>query len=119
MRTLIDHIVDADLPQNQIRVEVQDGPGPGGACHVYYVSGAGFEAFVNFQKGPIKEAGVNGLTHEALLAILIDRLRSFQKGPFPSRENAIALTHLEEALMWLHQRTRDRLRRGVEGKTLA
>lgn len=49
------------------------------------------------------------------MAVQIDRLRSFQKGQYACRENAIALTHMEEALMWLQKRTRDRLARGVEG----
>jgi hypothetical protein len=55
------------------------------------------------------------VTDEALLAIQIDRLRSFQSGKFACRENAIALTHLEEAMMWLNKRTENRLARGVEG----
>ena len=70
---------------------------------------------VNFQNGPIKEIGVNGVTHEALLAIVIDRLRSFQAGPYSCRDNAIALTNLEDALMRLQRRTRERIARGVEG----
>lgn len=40
-------------------------------------------------------------SQEILLAIVIDRLRSFQSGPFSSRENALALTKCEEALHWL------------------
>lgn len=75
----------------------------------------GHATFIGFQNGPIKEAGVNGITQEALLTIVIDRLRSFQKGPFSCRENAIALTHCEEALMWLQRRTVERIKRGVEG----
>lgn len=72
-----------------------------------------------FQNGSIDEVGVNGLTSEALLFILVDRLRSFQSGPSSSRENALALTKCEEALHWLQQRTLDRMRRGVEGKSAA
>lgn len=70
-----------------------------------------------FQNGPVKEngEGVNGITHEVLLAILIDRLQGFQSGPYKNRENAVAITKLEEALMWLHKRTLDREARGVEG----
>ncbi len=68
-----------------------------------------------FQHGPIPEVGINGVTHEALLAIIADRLRGFQSSPFSCRENALALTKIEEALMWLHKRTRDREARGVEG----
>lgn len=64
---------------------------------------------------PIKEAGVNGLTHEALLAIVIDRLRSFQAGPFASTMNEQALRHIEQGLDHLQQRTRERIKRGVEG----
>lgn len=60
-------------------------------------------------------AGVNGLTHEALLAIVADRLRSFQAGPYSCKANACALTKIEEAQHWLQQRTLERMRRGVEG----
>ncbi|KVR99176.1 hypothetical protein WK29_30460 [Burkholderia vietnamiensis] len=68
-----------------------------------------------FQNGPIAEAGVNGITQEVLLAIVADRLRSFQAGPYACRENALALTKIEEAQHWLQQRTIARMRRGVEG----
>ena len=46
---------------------------------------------------------------------LLDRLRSFQAGPYACKANACALTHIEEAQHWLQQRTIDRMRRGVEG----
>lgn len=71
--------------------------------------------FIGFQNGPIKEAGVNGVTQEALMAIVIDRLRSFQAGPYSCKENSVALTHIETAMLWLQKRTRDRQARGVEG----
>jgi hypothetical protein len=70
---------------------------------------------LEFQNGPIVEMGVNGITPEALLAILIDHLWSFQEGPYKCRENAIALTKMQEAMMWLHKRTMNRMKRGVEG----
>ncbi len=106
-----------------ITITVMDEPGAGGASHVYAMdlgndsTSPGARWIVEFQNGPIKEQGVNGLSHEALIAIIIDRLRSFQAGPFSSRENALALTKLEEAMHWLHHRTRDRMLRGVEGTT--
>lgn len=131
MRKITDHIVSGDQAV-QLEIEVTDQPGAGGANHRYEVTGfdtdtnaskadhAGYEAsfsrlLILFQNGPIKEAGVNGITQEALLAIVIDRLRSFQAGPFSCRENAIALTKCEEALMWLQRRTVARIKRGVEG----
>lgn len=127
MRLLTDHIVSGDQAV-QLEVSVRDIPGQGGAHHRYLIRG--FNTSTNssegavcveedlrilFQNGPIKEVGVNGVTHEVLLAVVIDRMRSFQAGPFACRENAIALTKLEEALMWLQRRTVARIKRGVEG----
>jgi hypothetical protein len=60
----------------------------------------------------------DGTTNEDMLAVLIDRLR-FLGAKLPSRENSVAVTKLEEALMWLEKRTRDRLSRGVEGTRAA
>jgi hypothetical protein len=37
---------------------------------------------------------------------------------FSCRENAIALTKIQEAMMWLQKRTRDRVARGVEGRNV-
>ena len=136
MREIKDHIVDGDLLQNQLHIEVTDVLGSGGANHRYEITGFdtknnqssidrnGYHAdfsrmLILFQNGPIQEAGVNGITQEALLAIVIDRLRSFQAGPFPSQENKIALGFCELALEQLQIRTKKRLIRGVEGKTEA
>jgi len=113
-------------------IAVLDEPGEGNACHRYAITG--FDTDKNpsavspdgckasystceilFQNGPILEAGANGISNEALLAIVEDRLLGFQSGPFACRENAIALTKLQEAMMWLLKRTRDRMVRGVEG----
>ena len=71
---------------------------------------------VDFQEGPIQSYGINGVQNEDLLKILIHRLQVFQKGKFSCRENAIAITKMEEALMWLNKRTEDRKNRNVEGK---
>jgi len=77
--------------------------------------GSPADLVVLFQNGTIPENGVNGVTHEVLLAIVADRLRSFQAGAFACKANACALTHIEEAQHWLQQRTIERMRRGVEG----
>ena len=125
MRQLTDHIVSGDQAV-QLAITVTDEPGAGGANHAYSVRWKNerdetephtffLPLIIGFQNGPIKEVGVNGITQEALLAITIDRLRSFQNGPYKCRENAIALTHCEEALMWLQRRTVERIKRGVEG----
>ena len=70
---------------------------------------------IKFQDGPVKEAGPNGITDEALLAIVLHRLECFQRGAHRCRENAIVVTKLEECLMWLRARAEERERRGVEG----
>lgn len=70
---------------------------------------------VHFQEGPIKETGVNGVNNEDLINMVICRLESFQNSEYKCRENALAITKLEEALMWLRYRTNARTKRGVEG----
>lgn len=70
---------------------------------------------VDFQEGPIKECGINGCCNEDLICMVVRRLEGFQNSPFNCRENALAITKLEEALMWLRKRTMDREARGVEG----
>lgn len=128
MRTINSHKVN---PANdQLSITVADEPGPGGANHVYWIqdlpmyavgpnTSGNVDTQLKFQNGPIAEVGVNGITHEALIAILIDRLQAFQDGPYKCRENALALTKLEEAAHWLHHRTLARMQRGVEGTSAA
>ena len=70
---------------------------------------------VDFQCGPIKECGVNGVNNEDLLLMVLTRLNSFQNTDFACRENALAITKIEESLMWLRKRTSDREMRGIEG----
>ena len=73
---------------------------------------------IKFQKGAIKENGVNGIQNVDLLNIVIDNLQHFQQGVFACKENAIALNHIKTALMWLNKRTADRKARGVEGRNI-
>jgi hypothetical protein len=70
---------------------------------------------IDMQEGPIKERGVNGASNEDLLNIVLKRLACFQEKEYRCRENAIALTHLEEALLWLRHRTNKRVAAGTEG----
>lgn len=57
----------------------------------------------------------NGTTVEELLRVAKERL-ILLCSKFPSRENALAITKIEEASMWLEARTKDRIKRGVEGQ---
>lgn len=118
MRELTSHKVNG--LNEVITITVMDEPGQGNACHEYNLTmnhgdGTCHGAEIRFQNGSIQEFGVNGISNEALLAIVEDRLVGFQSGAFACRENAIALTKIQEAMMWLQKRTRDRVARGVEG----
>ena len=59
----------------------------------------------------------NGTTLEELLSVGIKRLADLNNR-FSCRENSLAITKMQEALMWLNKRTEDRKKRGVEGKHL-
>jgi len=103
-------------------VEVLDLTGYGNAPHNYlawqYPDSDSGAVLIKFQCGPIQEVGHNGITHEQLISILIDRLRMFQSGQFACAENREAEEHLKNALSVLQQRTRKRITRGVEGRQL-
>lgn len=60
----------------------------------------------------------NGCQIEDVIDVLVDRLESFQKGSMPCRENALAITKLEEARLWLGERSRKRIQQGVEGSNI-
>jgi hypothetical protein len=66
------------------------------------------------QNGPIKEHGVNGCQVDTLIHAAKTILEGLNKN-YPCRENSLAVTKLEEAIMWLQRRTDDRIKRGVEG----
>lgn len=122
MREIKSHLTDPKNPRG-VKLLVLDEPGSGGANHQYKieVTSEGKPSWlvdIPFQNGGIQEVGTNGLTNEVLLAIVKDRLEGFQSGQFKTRENAIALTHIDDAMHWLHHRTRERESRGVEGKSV-
>ncbi len=121
-----------NVANEHITVEAVDERGSGNANHRYDLTGFdtegnpsatapdGFKAAFSriplvFQNGPVMEAGINGITNEALLAVVIDRMQGFQSGPYACRENALALTKLEEAMHWMRARTRRREADGTEG----
>ena len=129
-RTITTHRVN--VANEQLTIEVLDEPGAGGANHLYNVRGFNSasnpsdpfvarygepakHSTVLFQNGPIGEVGVNGVTHEALLAILEDRLTAFQAGHFACEENKQALAYIRAAQHCLKMRTVRRVVAGTEG----
>ena len=121
MRELTGH--RANVLNECIVIEVLDEPGQGGACHNYRISGLKGPLDhhpiptidIRFQNGPIKECGANGITQEALLAIVIDRLEGFQSGQYACDDNQEALDAVRKAQTALQRRTLARVARGVEG----
>lgn len=105
-----------------------DETGNGGAYHRYIVAKQGSKTWENgsysgdvmadiqFQSGARKEEkSIHGVLDTDLLEIVRHRLSCFQQGQFSTRENAIALTHIEEALLWMNKRVEDRIERNVLG----
>lgn len=101
-----------------------------GSCHRYLIRG--FDARTNpvygndpvdprftseviFQNGPIAEAGVNGVTPEALFLILQHKYQGFQSGQFACEENERILGCIEECLDQIYSRAHRRQSRHVEG----
>lgn len=101
----------------------------GGAPHDYAIYDARYDegdikcfdeseaiTSIKFQCGARNNPdSVRGVIDTDLLEIVRDRLRGFQSGEFACRENACALTHIEEALMWMNRRVEDRIERNVLG----
>lgn len=120
-------------PANEpLNITVMDAPAIGGGNNYYTITGMSYEAnpvaggtnipiemidtaHILFHNGPVTN-GANGITDQTLLAILIDRFKGFQSGPFKCEESAQTLYHLEWAMKWMERRTKERVSRGVEGK---
>lgn len=100
-------------------VYVEDVAGAGNGRHKYRICKASNDDVlldIQFQEGARNEAGSKpGVLDSDLLEIVRNRLQHFQKGEYATRENACALTHIEEALMWMAKRSDDRAERGVLG----
>ncbi len=66
------------------------------------------------QSGPVKEFGANGCQIDDVISWAKDKIEEFHKN-FPCQENHMAITKLDEALLWLIKRKIDREKRAVEG----
>jgi hypothetical protein len=97
--------------ESENRLDPQGKPAGG------YVEGIGLR--IDWQNGPLGRGGEriepNGAFVETVIAAVVERIEFYQAGEFKCRENAIAITKLEEALLWLNYRTQKREQRGVEG----
>jgi hypothetical protein len=75
---------------------------------------------IKWQNGPLgrgtERKEPNGAFVETVIDAARQRIQFYQDSKFKCRENAIAITKLEEALLWLNKRTSDREKRQVEGE---
>ena len=127
-RGIVDHCTSR-LNRECIDVYAVDKRNGDGANHTYRIDVRAFEnpknaepsvtVMLPFQDGGLKDVGANGITEQALLAVVLDRLRGFNDGPYRCPENSMMITKIEEALMWGEKRANDRARRGLEGQRLA
>lgn len=105
--------------ENLNTVKLLGEKGNGGAFHNYSIEFGNEQSnhvTITFQNGARSlEDSRHGVLDTDLLEIVRHRLQCFQDGEFKTRENAIALTHVEEALLWMNKRVEDRIERKVLG----
>jgi hypothetical protein len=116
MREITGHTVFEDNP---IRIVAMDEPSASGCSNHYVIEGYNSETHqsdtapanhqtrleILFQSGPPPVVGFNGVTVEALLCVVADRLQGFQNGIHPHVANEHALDHIKIALGSLHGRS--------------
>lgn len=91
----------------------EDGNPTGGTVY-------GMGLSICWQNGPLGDppGEPNGAFVDDVIEAALQRLQFYQTsagGKFACRENALAITKLEEAMHWLQHRQQDRIDRGVQG----
>jgi len=114
------------FPSDKLTIMVDDliDPDYGGAHSYQFQNSRGFNngraeyedsyQTINFVMKREDGSMMAGVQTEQLLIALIDRHNKLN-AKFPSREGALAITKMQEALHWLEQRVKDRMERGVMG----
>jgi len=112
------------FPSTERSISVEDDPEYGGAHLYVFQNSRGFnngiaESDQSTQKIQFVQKNADGtmipgVQSEQLLIALVDRHKKLND-KFPSREGALAITKMEEALHWLQARVEERISRGVMG----
>lgn len=118
-RTITEH--HHDVANNAITI-TPDLPGPFGAPDYYELTFSDGKTpdhiatqGIKFQSGALADVGMTGITCEALVAVMLDRLRAFQDGPMRCAENDAVIHHFEQALVHCVRRSERRIAAGVKG----
>lgn len=121
--SLLPHSV---FPSKHATIGFAKDPDYGGAHQYQFQNSLGFDSQTkqaksdnSYQKIQFVQKNLDGsmtagLQSEQLLLALIDRHNKLN-AKFPSREGALAITKMQEALQWLEQRVKERMDRGVMG----
>lgn len=112
------------FPSAILSIGVAPDPDYGGAHQYQFQNSLGFndgQAQYDYSYQKIKFVQKNldgtmspGLQSEQLLIALIDRHKKLN-AKFSSREGSLAITKMEEALLWLEARVKERMQRNVMG----
>ena len=112
------------FPSPQLSIAVADDPDYNGAHYYQFQNSIGFangqagyvDTFqsIQFLQKNLDGTMTPGVQSEQLLIALIDRHKKLNE-KFASREGALAITKMEEALHWLEARVKERIHRGVMG----
>lgn len=102
--------LDPQIVREEHRVDENGNPAGG------TTDGIGFA--IEWQNGPFMgtDETQTGAVVEGVIEAVLGRLEWYQSTKFKCRENALAITKLEEALHWMRHRQMDRKRRGVQGR---
>jgi hypothetical protein len=102
-----------DIKNCQYKNENDSNGNPAGGSF----AGTGIQ--IEWQNGPLgrdsERIAPNGAFVETVINAAKQRIEYYQDSKFKCRENAMAITKLDEALLWLNKRTLDRENRKVEG----
>lgn len=80
------------------------------------VDGAGIKIiFCKGDKNDPSKLNQEGIFTETLIEVAKQYLESVNVPPLATRETAMVITKLDEALMWIDKRAKDRELRGVQG----
>ena len=97
------------------KVYTLEDKGNGGAYHMYKISKADTDEpvqCIQFQDGARgTEGSIDGCLDVDLLEIVRHRLICFNQGEFATRDTAIAIEKVEEALLWINKGIDDKMKR--------
>jgi len=100
---------NSKIPFLGLEIEIENGEDVKGVAPIVKFT---------IQSDPIGEVGVNGCQALDMLEYTKCLFQSLNDA-FPCRENALTITKIEEAIHWQEARTKDRLKRQVEGQNKA